>query len=214
MAGDPALAVQAEYPPELEHAKLKTLTELFTSEFGFGPSSFRAGRFGLSPSTLESLARLGYKVDSSVTPGLIWDYPQARIDFTDWSSAPRRIRTPAGAIVELPVGVQPKGILSKLPRTAKAVRRGLQVLRRGGAFDRWLRPSWNDAAELIRYAKTSPDDVLVLMFHSMEIVPNASPYAASDADVRRIVDSMRGFFEHCRAAGIEFSGLTEAAARV
>ena len=215
MAGDPAMAVQAEYPPQVEREKLRNLTDGFTAAFGYRPTSFRAGRFGLGPATLESLASLGYIVDSSVTPGLIWDYPQARIDFSDWDSSGRRIDTQHGCIVELPVGIRPKGVATRLTRgSSKSVRRGLRAIGRDGALDLWLRPSWGDAGQLIRYVTGSPDEVLVLMFHSMEIIPGASPYAATDADVARIVESMRGLFEFCAEEDIHFCSLSEAAAHV
>src|SRR5205823_3568889 len=47
MAGQPTEAVQCAYPPEVERAKLKSLTDLFTATFGQRPTAFRAARYGL-----------------------------------------------------------------------------------------------------------------------------------------------------------------------
>jgi len=41
-------AFQSDYPPEVERAKLENLTRLFQDRLGKAPTSFRAGRFGIS----------------------------------------------------------------------------------------------------------------------------------------------------------------------
>ena len=46
-----------------EKEKLFNITELFKKTFGYGPKSFRAGRFGISKDTLKILENLNYKVD-------------------------------------------------------------------------------------------------------------------------------------------------------
>ena len=213
MAGRTADSIQPEYSRELEYAKLRTLTDLFRSAFGYQPTSFRAGRFALSPSTLELLAWLGYQVDSSVTPGMRWRYPQATLDYLDWTSAPARRSTPHGEILELPVGVQVRNSaltdrISRLPPHLQSVARRIV-----GAHGRvsWLRPSWTDGPQLVEYVERSPDRVLVLMLHSMEIIAGASPYAATENDVRRITTSLRQLFEYCVGRGFQFCGLSQAA---
>ena len=57
-----------EYPDDIEFEKLKNLTILFTETFGFKPQSYRAGRFSICNRTIRFLERLGYRVDSSLTP--------------------------------------------------------------------------------------------------------------------------------------------------
>lgn len=65
-------AFQSDFPPNIELQKLKNLTELFENKIAYRPTSFRAGRFGMSRHTLEFLEKLGYTVDSSVTPYTWW----------------------------------------------------------------------------------------------------------------------------------------------
>jgi hypothetical protein len=212
MAGDPADAVQCQYPAEVELAKLRTLTEMFEAAFGRRPTAFRAGRFGMGPDTLQSLASLGYAVDSSVTPGLVWRYPQATVDFRDWSQEPVRVDTPAGPIVEVPVGVRAGGLAARIAeRSPGWVAGAMRRVVGDSATDLWLRPSWGDASGLLRYVREVPGDILVLMFHSVEVTPGASPYAATERDVARIVAGLRRLFEHCEESGISFCGLSEAA---
>ena len=63
---------QSDFISDTEKEKLTNLTRLFTSTFGNQPKSFRAGRFGISRNTLGHLQDLGYLVDSSVTPDIMW----------------------------------------------------------------------------------------------------------------------------------------------
>src|SRR5439155_12482078 len=59
-------------PPQLQQAKLESLTAKLEEAFGAPPSAFRAGRYGLGPETVTALIRRGYRVDSSVTPWVSW----------------------------------------------------------------------------------------------------------------------------------------------
>lgn len=214
MGGLDAAHIQSQYPRGVEEAKLRALTETFAARFGHRPSSFRAGRYGSSSHTLEILARLGYAVDSSVTPGLMWRYKEGLVDYRGWQVGPQVVDTPAGPIVELPVSVRPgsglAGIVQRLPPLGRRVVG--KALGRRAAFA-WLRPSWARPGELAAYVAASNEPVLVAMFHSMEIVPGASPYASDASGVDRIVRSLDELLGYCQDAGIESIGMTEAAAR-
>ena len=189
-------ALQCQYPREVEAAKLERLTRLFETSFGRRPTAFRAGRYGMSGHTLALLAGLGYQVDSSVTPGIRWDYVEGVVDYREWRSGPAWIDTPHGTILELPITIRPSG------RFAAMV---------GLARTRWLRPSWASGRDLVRLAQTCPDETLVMMMHSNEMEPGASPYAADAAGVRRIAGAMETLFKHWGAQGQAFCTMTEAA---
>lgn len=208
-------AIQRQYPRAVEAAKLTRLTELFTDAFGRRPTAFRAGRYGMSDDTLTLLAELGYRADSSVTPGLRWDYAAGMVDYRGWSAQPAWINTPAGAILELPISIRPASRFSPLvggwPAPVRAV---AARIFNGLAGYQWLRPSWASGEELIRFAQESDEDTLVLMLHSSEVIPGASPYAASPADVRRILGAMERLFRYWREAGHGFCTMTEAAERL
>jgi hypothetical protein len=214
MSGEAADAVQLEYPSDVEQAKLEALTNLFQATFGYRPTSFRAGRFALSRSTLGFLAGLGYRVDSSVTPGVRWRFPHGVVDYAGWTSAPSWQAVGGGEILELPVAIQVPNprlthFVNRLPMPLQRVARKLAGPR---ARPAWLRPSWASGPQLVEYVEHAPDRILVLMFHSMEVIPGASPYAETEEDVARIICSLRHLFEHCVRHGISFCGLTEAAA--
>ena len=55
-------------PPALEREKLLRLTDAIVAAFEFAPTIFKAGRYGLGPTTLRSVAEAGYDTDCSVVP--------------------------------------------------------------------------------------------------------------------------------------------------
>ena len=215
MAGASADAIQSQDPREVEAGKLANLTTMFREAFGYAPTSFRAGRFGMGPHTLDILAGLGYRVDSSVTPGLCWDYVEGQVDYRDWEPGPRAVTTPSGPILELPLSIHPGGAPARWLRDwpARPRRLAARVLGWRGSYQ-WLRPSWYSGSELIRYVRNSQETFLNLMFHSMEIIPGASPYAQTQADVDRIVGSMDELFAYCESQGYEFCGVSDVVDRV
>jgi hypothetical protein len=211
MAGRAADAVQCAYTPELEASKLATLTNVFMSTFGRRPTAFRAGRYALSDHTFQALAALGYLVDSSVTPGLRWRFPAATVDYRAWSREPRWVEAPCGRILELPIGIRAGGRPARwIEGRHPAVASGVRAFLGARARHAWLRPTWEDGDTLIRYVESTQDRLMVLMFHSTEIVPGGSPYAARPTDCARIVRSLRDLFAHCVRENIGFCSLSEA----
>ncbi len=198
---------QRDYPPELERAKLGSLTAAFARAFGRAPRSFRAGRFGVGAHTLGFLAELGYSVDSSVTPHMNWaDVGAPGLDFAGAPTQPyhpdpaRPGRPGACRLIEIPVTIRPSRWF--LP-------------------PRWLRPTRSSAARLIAVARaeisaarararTAPV-VLNAMFHNVEIIPGASPYAQTEAAAARILASLAGLLAFARDTGIRVVGLDQAA---
>jgi hypothetical protein len=215
MGGAQADALQLQYPRAVEAEKLARLTEQFSQTFGRKPTAFRAGRYGMSAHTLELLAGLGYRVDSSVTPGLNWNYAEGRVDFRAWEAAPRWVQTPSGKLLELPLSIRPRGPLGgRIGRSAPGLRRFItRAIGDERAFE-WLRPSWRSGRSLIAHVDKSDEKVFVLMLHSMEVIPGASPYARSPEDAQRIVGAMDELFAHCRNRGIRFCTASEVAAYV
>jgi hypothetical protein len=211
MAGQLAPTPQSALPPETERLKLQSITRLFQERFGRPPTSFRAGRFALGSRTHAHLAELGYTVDSSVTPGLAWDYDGHVVDHRSWSTRPRWIETDAGRILELPVAIAPGSRFAPRLDRGRALRHRIGRVALGErARMIWLRPSFFAGATMVRYVQRSADCLLIAMMHSIEVIPGSSPYAQTQRDVQRIVDSLRDLFEHCHTSGIGFCGLSYA----
>jgi hypothetical protein len=202
---------QREYTEELERQKLTFLTEQFVSAFGYWPRSFRAGRFGLGPASLGILESLRYTVDSSVTPFMDW--ASAGAAELSFHGAPTQPYHPAhevparngfAEILEVPVTIRPR-LANALPRI-------------GRLFEpRWLRPTHESAASLIRLAideveaaaRENPGRPVILnaMFHNVEVFPGASPYAATEAAARRIFDRLGSLLAFAARENIPVVGL-------
>jgi len=214
MAGQPTAALQCALAPNVERGKLAFVTQLFSSRFGVAPTAFRAGRYAVGAHTLRILASLSYHVDSSVTPGVRWRYREGVVDHRGWPNEGHVVQTASGPIVELPVSVHSGTLARSLANIEGLTGRAARRLLGARARQHWLRPSWLDGPQLVDYVETYPDRILVLMLHSMEIVPGASPYAANEAGVCRIVRAMDALFDHCAHKGIRSCGMTEAAQHV
>lgn len=206
---------QRDYPPGVEDGKLASLTAQFRDAFDGSPRSFRAGRFGIGPHSLGFLQQRGYMVDSSVTPHLDWRSVGGP-SFRDAPTQPYRpqhgqpgrpnVDAARTDILEVPVTVRPSRFT------------GLPVL--GHRFDaRWLRPTWRSSAVLVALAKEeitrslaiAPDRPVVLncMFHNVEVVPGASPYAATERAARGIMGRMEALLRFADRERIPVVGLTD-----
>jgi hypothetical protein len=211
LAGSKNNTLQSHYPPDVERAKLATITDLFRRRTGREPKAFRAGRYAMSNHTLEFLAELGYVADSSVTPGVLWVYKEDRVDYRSWGDRPLTIQTRFGPIVEFPITIERSMLVSAASNVPVVTE---LVTRAAGAImpHRWLRPSRSTGADLVRLASRANRRFNVLMFHSVEIIAGRSPYAATESDVQRIVGAMEELFRHWRSGGNAFCSLSEAAA--
>lgn len=202
-AGIDSADFQSSYAPDIEYQKLDNLTQLFSRTFGYSPTSFRAGRYGAGADSLNSLQKLGYKVDTSVTPHIRWVEPNGVVDFR---TAPEQPYFPARDSVVEPGGATPERIL-EVPIT---VRR-----RRFRRTPTWFRPwfaSVNEMKQMFHYYVNTYSEHRVLsinmMFHSMEVIEKASPYPQTPGEVARFLDDMSEVLAWCRQEGASFRSLS------
>ena len=202
--------VQREYAPELERAKIASMTDGFRTAFARAPLSFRAGRFGIGAHTLSILEDLGYAVESSVTPHVDWSSVSRGLSFLGAPSQPYRPdpRRPTqrgtSALLEVPVTIRPH-TLCRLP----LVGRWLEP--------RWLRPTWSYGDELIAIACDEIDEarrsrpkgpvVLHAMLHNVEVIAGASPYAQTEARAQSILNRLCTLLQFAQSHGIRCVGL-------
>jgi hypothetical protein len=187
-AGTESAEFPCNLPDDVEDAKIAAITELFTRQIGRTPRSYRAARFGADEHTFASLARQGYKVDTSVTPGINW----GRAGGPDFRGRP-----------EQPYWLEPDRLL-EVPVTISGKR--LPGLPDKWLFHRWLRPSIMSVHEMKRLIDRQidtygDDTVLNMMFHSMEVIPLASPYVRSAAGQRRFLRRLAAICEYVVRAG-------------
>jgi hypothetical protein len=212
---DVTTAFQRDYPPDVERDKLAYLTDLFARAFGRKPASFRAGRFGIGPSSLGILDELGYAVESSVTPHMDWSSAGSRgLSFLGAPTQPYHpdptepARPGKSRLLEVPVTIRPHA-LGGLPLIGRTLE------------PRWLRPTRGTAERLLAVARdeiksaraASPDKPVVLnaMFHNVEVIPGASPYAASEDEARAILGRLAALLDFAEGEDISVIGLSDVA---
>jgi hypothetical protein len=202
-------AIQSRYDRETERQKLGYLTRLFEGAFGHPPRSFRAGRFGIGRHSLGLLQELGYAVDSSVTPHKDWTRigaPEAA-----FRNAPTQ---PYWPVLDDPaVAADAPGSLLEVPVTIRPGRFGRLLGRWIEPY--WLRPTRTGAARLIGIAREEIAEarpagrpiVLNCMFHNVEVVAGASPYAATDAEALAIMERLSALLAWAERESIRCIGL-------
>jgi hypothetical protein len=198
-----------DYSREEQYARLSWLTGIFVEKFGYSPRSFRGGRFGIDAKTLSILEELGYAVDSTVTPGTCWFNTRQVMNYLEAPEQPyqpsENALTEVGgmSIAEVPVS---SWLPNRWGRRLLAYRaRSTGVCTSSGKlWERliyktigrlyWLRPTFGSPASLIRQAKNylrriegKPAGCVNIMFHPIELVEGASPYALNRDQVQRIL---------------------------
>jgi hypothetical protein len=191
--------------PDLEFRKIERITRLFQDRLGVTPRSFRAGRFSAGTHTIRSLERLGYLVDSSVTPGVLWDDPSREIpvDFRGAPPYPYRVG-------ETILDEDPRGSVLEVPVSICVIRRWFRPRLL------WLRPKLSSSRELRAVARACADaqqhrsmQVLNMMFHNVEILPGLSPYTRTEGECREYLNTLRAFLIFALREGFASVTLSE-----
>ena len=183
-------------PYESERLKIRAITKLFTHCFGYSPKSYRAAKFGADEDTFKMLIEFGYNIDTSVTPKINW-HEKGGPDFAGFPDQPYWIEQ--GRLLEIPVTIAGK----RMP-----------FLPSRWFCYRWLRPSMMSCYEMKRlidrFTTKNPNGVVLnMMFHSMEIIPNASPYVRTEKGQRNFLKKLKTVFEYLKKSGFESRTLIE-----
>ena len=214
-------AVPCQMPEERERQDLRKLTEDFVAAFGRPPVSYRAGRYGASARSLRALTELGYLVDSSVTPGKLWDYG---LDFRGAPAQPYypdaddivKCR-PSGPLLEIPISLRPSPMPPRLGSAVQVIARThLQAAKDVAKWARgpaWFRPGWSKRRALLAFVRAASGGewggILNMMFHNVDMVPGCSANASSPERVQTALDDLRAVFEEVVTRGGCFLTLAE-----
>lgn len=208
---DVTSAVQGQYDRDTECQKLTYLTDFFRTSFGHSPRSFRAGRFGIGRHSLGLLQDLGYSVDSSVTPHKDWTGIGAPV--ASFLKAPRQPYWPDLEKPERAAAVP--GSLMEVPVTIRQTWLG-RIL--GPWIEpHWLRPTHGSTHRLVHIAQEEIRQaylegrpvILNAMFHNVEVVPGASPYAATEAEAEDILARLAGLLAWAEQRDVRCIGLAD-----
>jgi hypothetical protein len=210
------------YPPDIEYEKIKNITDLFSGVFGRKPTSFRAGRYSAGTNTMNSLCRLGYLVDTSITPHLYWNDP-SREKPVDFRTAPEQpyfmnrenilLKDGEGELLQVHISIVSKkrNLFREILVSGAGLIRPIQKRK-----NIWLRPFYSSSRELIgiagQYISTYSDQpfvVLNMMFHNVEVLPGLSPYCQSEKECREYLQQLEVFFAFCLKEEIKSVALSE-----
>lgn len=211
-----------EYEPAMRLAKHRSLLAAHEDAFGARPVSYRAGRWGVDALELQHLAELGYRIDSSVPPGI--DFrdraglrqlgPDFRAYLKRGGLHPHRV----GALWEVPASIVPTGLLHdgraamSVARAAarrnedSTAARALSSALAGLGLHRliWIRPLKHPRAQLVRATRAllrRGVPLVNVMFHSSEAFVGTSPLSRHAEDVERLYGDLEAIINEARAHG-------------
>ncbi|MEK7505115.1 MAG: hypothetical protein AAB589_02435 [Patescibacteria group bacterium] len=192
--------IHHRFPSELSEgelrAKLRSLTDLIIQQFGHQPASFRAGRWGFSHELAKILCDFGYRVDSSVTPGISWRDSKGD---PGGKGGPNFCRAPIhpykiNGIIEVPMTVLPVGGLFE---------RGLRrIFRRFRWFRIFPDTSLNDLLAVYEAAVFYRLPYVQFMIHSSELAVDCSPWVKTQVDVERTFALLELLFKEFKKRNI------------
>ena len=202
-------------PPALEREAFGNLRDTIEANFGVAPLIYRAGRYGVGPSSAAMLADCGMAIDTSVRSNFDYSYDGGP-NFRNHPLRPYWIDRPGG-LMELPLTTvfwgklraMGGGIYPRMWRTPRL--RG--ALAKAGLLERIpLTPEGITPAEAKRGIDIALKDrlpVLVFSFHSPSLAPGFTPYVRSDADLDRFYDWWREIFAYLAERKVAPTGVRE-----
>ena len=213
--------MQCSYSKKVEGEKLSNLTNLYRRTFGQMPKAFRAGRFGAGNNTIPLLEELDYLVDSSVTPYTLWDYKEGWADFRNSSDQPyypsydEITKRGSTKVLEVPVSIVPLFSYKLLNQIRNRINGSLRSIPYW-FYCIWMSPSisdyyrmWYGINKIIGNNGHSEAVVVNMMFHSMEVIPGASPAAGTKEEAKVILRRIENVLNLGKKKGFEFVTLSD-----
>jgi hypothetical protein len=219
-----------EYPEDVQRQKLATLVAAIERTYGVRPVSYKAGRWGLDGRHAAILEELGFRVDTSVCPGVNWGpsmgHPQGK-GGPNFDRAPIRpywlsrddvcrpgsldvLEVPPTIVFYSPLGRYVPGVRMMYGR----VRKFRRLFDRKHAGVQWLRPYPYMTVErmkrVIALARHAGAPVLNMTFHSSELMPGGSPYNKTEKSIEDLYVRLDGFLSSLRSEGVRSVTLSEA----
>jgi glycosyltransferase involved in cell wall biosynthesis len=200
---------QHNLPAWLQKEKLLCLTEAIVASFGVRPVSYRAGRYGVGEEIAWILETLGYQIDLSVLPG----HDLRGRHGPDFRQAPSRPYWfgEDRQLLEIPLTSGYSGLLARAgaSQTLNATvytalagphAAGLHlpgVVARLNLLERiMLTPEGmaiQDLKRLTRMLLSRGQQVFTFNYHSSTLLPGATPYVRSPADLDRMIRTIEEY---------------------
>lgn len=197
-------------PSDYSYEKLKemicSLTDLIESNFNIKPVSYRAGRYGICLNQIQLLKELGYKIDSSITPNIVWNVggKNGKIDYSNYNNYSyeiniNNINTEGNSgIYEIPITT------FKLQNVKNKIKKLVGKNEKYILFR--MDPSIS-VKYLINYFKKvysqKTTDYIMLFLHSSELMPGGSPYFKSQDNIESMYCMYEKLFKYIKRYDIE-----------
>ncbi|MBF0117344.1 MAG: hypothetical protein HQK79_00795 [Desulfobacterales bacterium] len=184
------------YSKEIQREKITGYYNYFKDRLGFTPTSYRAGRYGITSETISILNDLEFLADSSIAPHMDYSYYGAP-NFRKYTYEPFWIKTTN--LIEIPITIS---LVTFLPHYFQNIYFNIPDWTRiKGLFYQlklarliWLRPttySCKEMSSLVKYIICKESiPVFNIMFHSSELFPGASPYNSTKKDVEDFINRL------------------------
>lgn len=184
-----------EYPLDIFYNKLKSLSELIKENFNISPISYRAGRFGFILEHIPLLSKLGFKIDSSITPHVshinIKGWKETGIDFSKYTNLnPKRLNFQNSSIIEMPITILPFEHFF-----INIIKKVLRIKWRQRWFRIYPETTILDLKKIIKYAKNKEINYLVYMMHSNEFHYETNPYFDTLEKQKELFKLLEEFFQ-------------------
>lgn len=216
-------------PGDLQFEKLLRLHETIQSNLETTPIAFRSGRWGFDPIVAGNIIRLGYRVDTSITPYTSWRQSYGP-DFSRFS--PRPCEFTCGS----PANPHARTTLTEVPATIGYLHGefdtcarldqhlGAEPLRQfklGGVLSKlrllrkvWLSPEMETPGrmiQLVRQMMRQGYEVLNLVFHSTAMTKGCGPFVRTAADETWFQEKLYRFLWLAKQEGVVCATLSEVA---
>jgi hypothetical protein len=216
-------------PPSLQLEKLQRLHEIICKRFGRQPLVFRSGRWGFGAATAGILAKLGCRVDSSITPYTSWtasegpDFSSYSPHVFSFSSGNFNRNDPAGDMLEVPVTIGYVGgsFAGCHQWRTRLNRPPFQRLRLAGCLAKlgfmrsvWLSPERETPARLVRLLRQSMREgcgLANLFFHTPSLQVGCTPFVRTPDQRNQLLKSLSTILRFCQESGIRSVPLSQVA---
>jgi len=195
-------------PMALERRKNEALIASIESAIGVRPRIYKAGRYGLDLRRVDTLAELGFLVDTSVMPHHDFSHMGGGPDFIGLPDGPfwlNRDRTLLGlpstqALVGLLSQGLPDAVLRQLYTPGMTRLRLPGLLSRLGLVERLrLSPegfNFDAMRRLVDARAARGPACFVLSFHSPSLLPGCTPYVRNEKDLGQFLDALYDTLDH------------------
>lgn len=201
-------------PLALEREKLLRLRDRIAQVIGVAPISYRAGRYGLGPNSIDLLCELGIKIDTSVRSNFNYS-AEGGPNYAKSPLTPYWLNK-QGGLAELPLTTIFSGRLREqgpaLFRRIDDMPMLKSILSRTGFLERIsLTPEGIGFDDIVKGIDVAIDDglpILNLSFHSPSLRAGHTPYVTNQAEQEAFFECWRQTFQYLATRNIAAASLS------